>query len=98
MHQKSLSIIIVILLARVVCAQTTTNPAPPKKKSPIDPNKFAVIINGAGGEAAYAKQFEQWTAELSSVLSDRYGFDSKQIRVLTEKPADATTARATAEE
>ena len=97
MHKKSLSIII-LLLSAVVCAQTQTNPAPPKKKSPIDPNKFAVIINGAGGEPAYAKQFEQWTAELSSVLSDRYGFDSKQIRVLTEKPADSSTTRSTAEE
>ena len=77
----------------VVCAQTPT-----KKKSPIDPNKHAVIINGAGGEAEYAKQFEQWTTELSSVLSDRYGFDSKQVKVLTEKPADATIARSTAEE
>ena len=45
-----------------------------------------------------AKQFEQWTNELSAVLSERYGFDSKQIKVLTEKPADATTGRATAEE
>lgn len=91
MHKKSLSIIVVLLLAGVVSAQT-------KKKSPIDPNKFAVIINGAGGEPAYAKQFEQWTMELSSVLSERYGFDSKKIKVLTEKPADSTTARSTAEE
>lgn len=90
MHQKSLSIFIVILLAGVVCAQT--------KKSPVDPNKFAVIINGAGGEPAYAKQFEQWTAELNSVLSEKLGFDSKQIKVLTEKPADSTVARSTAEE
>jgi len=84
----------VLSLASVVCAQE----AAPKKKAPLDPNKFAVIINGPGGEPEYAKQFEQWTNELSSVLSERYGFDPKQIRVLTEKPADATTARATAEE
>lgn len=86
--------VLVLLLVSVVCAQEVA----PKKKSPVDPNKFAVIINGAGGEPVYAKQFEQWTAELSAVLSDRYGFDAKQIKVLTEKPADATTARATAEE
>ena len=69
-----------------------------RRRSPVDPNKYALIINGAGGEPEYAKQFEQWTTQLSSVLSERYGFDSKQIKVLTEKPADATTARATAEE
>lgn len=90
MHKKGMSFVLVLLVAAVVCAQ-----AP--KKSPVDPNKYAVIINGASGEPEYAKQFEQWTTQLSSVLSDRYGFDSKQIRVLTEKPADATTARATAE-
>jgi len=91
MHRNALSLVLVMLLVTVVCAQT------PKKKSPIDPNKHAVIINGAGGEPEYATQFEKWTMELSSVLSDRYGFDSKQIKVLTEKPADATTARSTAE-
>ena len=95
MHKKGMSFVLVLLVAAVVCAQA---PVAPKKKGPIDPNKYAVIINGAGGEPEYAKQFEQWTTQLSSVLSERYGFDSKQIRVLTEKPADATTTRATAEE
>ncbi len=50
-----------------------------------------MIINGAGGEPEYAKQFEQWTTQLNSVLSERYGFDTKQIKVLNE-------TRATAEE
>jgi hypothetical protein len=71
------------MLAGVLCAQT------PHQKSPIDPNKFAVIINGAGGEPEYAKQFERWSKELGSVLSERFGFDSKQINVLTEKQATA---------
>jgi len=82
---------VVLLFVGVVCAQT-------KKKSPVDANKFALIINGAGGEPEYAKQFEQWTTELSSVLSEQYGFDSKQIKVLTEKPAGPTGARSTVEE
>ncbi|HEX5876677.1 MAG TPA: hypothetical protein VFY60_18670 [Pyrinomonadaceae bacterium] len=93
-HGSTLALVVVLSLVRGVCAQEVG----PKKKSPVDPNKFAVIINGAGGEPVYAKQFEQWTAELSAVLSDRYGFDAKQIKVLTEKPAGATAARSTAEE
>ena len=93
-HRYTLPFILLLLVAGGVCAQE----AAPKKRSPVDPNKFAVIINGASGEPAYAKQFEQWTNELSSVLSERYGFDPKQIKVLTEKPADTTTARATAAE
>ena len=91
--------VLTLLLAWVVCAQTSKDPAPAQlKRAPIDPNKFAVIINGAGGEPAYAKQFEQWTNELHTVISERFGFESKQIRVLTEKPVDTTNARATAEE
>ena len=47
-----------------------------------DQNKFVLIVNGAGGEAVYAKQFEEWTAQLSSVLSERFGFDKQQVTVL----------------
>jgi hypothetical protein len=86
MHTKIVSLVIVFLLAGVVCAQ---------KKSPVDPNKFAVIINGAGGEPEYAKQFEQWSKELSAVLSERFGFDSKQIKGLTEKQATAEEVKRT---
>ena len=86
------------MLMYAVTSAQTTSPVPTQKPSPIDSNKFAVIINGAGGELVYAKQFEEWTTELSSVLSKRFGFDSKQIKVFTEKPSDATAARATADE
>jgi hypothetical protein len=60
-----------------------------------DPNKFAVIINGAGGEPAYAKQFAEWTTDLNSILSQRYGFDSKRIKVLSEKEATAEEVKRT---
>jgi hypothetical protein len=53
-----------------------------------DPNKFAVIVNGAGGEAVYAKQFEEWTGQLSSVLASRFGFDAKQLTVLKGATAE----------
>lgn len=99
LQHYTLPLVLVMLLACVACAQTTAPTTPPNKKAaPLDPNKFALIINGAGGEPAYAKQFEEWTAELSSVLSERFGFDTKQIRVLTEKPVDVSAPKATAEE
>src|SRR5215217_8520728 len=69
-----------LLLTGLACAQ--------KKSAPLDPNKFAVIINGAGGEAVYAKQFEEWTSQLSSVLSSRFGFDTKQLTVLKGATAE----------
>src|SRR5215213_7654065 len=98
MHRNVLQLVLLLLLARVACAQTTSPVEPKRKPAPLDPNKFAVIINGAGGEPVYAKQFEEWTGQLSSVLSERFGFESKQIKVLTEKPVDVGAARATAEE
>lgn len=63
-----------VLAVSVTCAQT-------KRLAQVDPNKYAVIISGPGGEASYTKQFEEWTGQLSSVLSDRYGFDAKHITV-----------------
>lgn len=62
-----------------------------------DPNKHAVIINGPGGEQAYATQFEEWTGQLRAVLTERFGFDGKNVRVLSEK-ADAGGARPTSDE
>src|ERR1051326_5036643 len=74
-----------ILMAAIVCAQ--------KKSIPVDPNKFVLIINGPGGEIAYAQQFEEWTSQLRSALTEKFEFDAKNIRVLSEK-ADAGSARA----
>jgi hypothetical protein len=72
------SLMLATLPANVVCAQ---------KKAPADQNKFAVIINGAGGEPQYAKQFEEWTSELRSTLSDRFGFDTQKLFVLQNAKA-----------
>ena len=60
-----------------------------------DPNKFALIINGPGGEPAYARQFAEWTADLNSILAQRYGFDPQRIKVLSDKLATAEEVRRT---
>ena len=83
MRRCVVSIVLVLLVAGVVCAQRA------------DPNKFAVIINGPGGEAAYAKQFDEWTKQLSGVLSGRFGFDSKNVKVLSEKSSTAEEVKRT---
>ncbi|MFN2405707.1 MAG: hypothetical protein ABR594_06605 [Pyrinomonadaceae bacterium] len=72
-------VIFFLFVAPVVCAQ---------KKVQLDTNKFAVIINGAGGEPAYAKQFEQWTTELRTALSDRFGFGGTNLIVLPRATAE----------
>jgi hypothetical protein len=62
-----------------------------------DPHRYVVIISGASGEPAYAKQFQQWTSALQTALLGRFGFPKDRIRLLTEKP-DASAGLATAEE
>jgi len=74
-----IAIFLPFLLASAVCAQTSVR---------ADPNKFVLIVTGAGGEPAYAKQFEQWTAELQAALSEHYGFGANQTKVLTNATAD----------
>jgi hypothetical protein len=105
------SLVCSCLLAGATCAQSlpdasrqptanqdSTRASQTTSRPPADRNKFAVIINGASGEAAYAKQFAQWTADLRSALTGRFGFAEDRVKVLTEKPLDGTAARATAEE
>ena len=69
-------LVLLLLLAGAVCGQ---------KK--VDPNKFAVIVTGAGGEPAYEKQFEEWTSELKAALSDRFNFDTQKVIVLPNAKA-----------
>src|SRR5690349_7997856 len=66
-----------VILAGLVSAQTKP-----------DPNKFAVIIDGPGGEEAYTKQFDEWTSQLRSALSEKFGFEGKNVRVLSEAKAE----------
>ena len=83
MRRYVVSIGLVLWVASAVCAQKN------------DANKFAVIINGPGGEAVYAKQFGEWTTQLSGVLTGRFGFDSKNVKVLAEKSATAEEVKRT---
>jgi hypothetical protein len=87
------------------------NPQPENKqpRAPVDPNKFAVIIAGVGGDEAYTKKFTAQAAGLYTALTERLGFDAKNVSLLTElvnagpensAPGAATppSRRATAEE
>lgn len=75
--KHAITLMLILAFASTACAQRSS-----------DPNKFAIIINGAGGEAVYAKQFEEWTAQLSSVLSSRFGFDAQRLTVLKVATAE----------
>jgi chorismate mutase len=90
-------------------AAAQASPASDKKpRAAVDPNKFALIVAGVGGEEAYTKKFTTEANQLYDALTNRLGFDEKNVHLLTEtagtpaEPAhDANlphTARATAEE
>lgn len=58
----------------------------PEKRSraAVDPNKFAVVIAGVGGEEAYTKRFSAEAARLYDALTTRLGFDQKNVSLLVE--------------
>lgn len=75
--KHAITLILILAFASIACAQ-----------KPTDPNKFAIIVNGAGGEAVYGKQFEEWTGQLRSALETRFGFEEKQITILKAATAE----------
>jgi hypothetical protein len=77
----------------------------PRARAQIDPNRFAVVIAGAGGEPAYTKKFTAQAKQLYDALTTRLGFDEKKVYLLMEAesggPEDAgreQVARATSDE
>jgi len=80
-----------------------------KPRATVDPNKFAVVIAGVGGEEAYTKKFSSQAGQLYDALTMRLGFDEKNVSLFTEnvnsgpenggRDSDHPTARrATADE
>jgi len=74
-----------------------------RKKAKVDPNKFALVVAGVGGEEAYTKKFTAQAMRLYEALTLQLGFDEKNVFLLTENPTggpeDGTTSKiATADE
>src|SRR5262245_36758640 len=99
----STTIILLSLLTAAACAQDvpvapkkTVAAKPEDQKAepaqstrlPPDPNKFAVIISGAGGDESYSTRFAKWAADLRSALVGRLGFADERVTTLVEKPAE----------
>lgn len=53
--------------------------------------RFAVIVSGASGGEKYAEQMKQWRASLEATLVSRYGFDARNVRVLTDETVTGGT-------
>lgn len=64
--------------------QRDAEPRKESKRATVDPNKFAIVIAGAGGEAAYTKKFTAQAHAIFTALTEKLGFDTKNVHVLTE--------------
>src|ERR1043165_3139471 len=84
---------------------TNLNPQPPQEAKPaaqadtptekkpravVDPHKFALIVAGVGGEEAYTKKFTTEANQLYDALTNRLGFDEKNVYLLTESAGTPT--------
>ena len=58
--------------------------APARKSAATDPNKFALIVAGVGGEEAYTKKFTAQATRLYEALTSQLGFAEKNVFLLTE--------------
>jgi hypothetical protein len=68
--------------------QVAAQPKPaPKKSAVTDPNKFALIVAGVGGEEAYKKKFTAQALRLREVLTGQLGFAERNVYLLTEVAA-----------
>ncbi|MEK6409769.1 MAG: hypothetical protein AABN34_22825 [Acidobacteriota bacterium] len=88
--------------------QDVASKAAARKSAATDPNKFAVVVAGVGGEEAYTKKFTAQATRLYEALTAQLGFAAKNVFLLTETgggPEDgaresdaAPSRRATADE
>ena len=65
-------------------AQSAAPQKPAIKKASVDPNKFALVIAGVGGEDAYTKKFTGQATRLYEILTNQLGFSEKNVILLTE--------------
>jgi hypothetical protein len=72
--------------AKPGAASTAQNPSQsaPLPRAAVDPNKFALIIAGVGGEEAYSKKFASAATKLYNALTMRLGFPEQNVALLTE--------------
>src|SRR2546426_6543360 len=90
--------------------QSDAKPAVSKKSAAaVDPNKFALVVAGVGGEEAYTRKFTAQATRLYEALTMQLGFAAKNVTLLTEaasgggpedgaRESEAPARRATADE
>ncbi len=70
-------------------AQDAEKPTVKKPAAPVDPNKFALIVAGVGGEDVYTRKFTAQAARFYETLTSELGFAVKNVTLLTEAASGA---------
>ena len=81
-----------IVFALGAAAAAAAQPATPARDA-----RWAVVVSGASGGAAYAEQLAKWRREIGDALTSRFGFQAGQIVELVDETARASGTTATAE-
>ena len=69
-----------VLLAACWTTAAVAQPAAP------DP-RWALVVSGASGGAAYAEQMARWRREITEALTGRFGFRPAQVVQLVDETA-----------
>lgn len=57
--------------------------------------RYALIVSGASGDEKYAQTYDKWRAQLSKLLTGKFGFDAARVVILSERstqPGQTATA------
>lgn len=87
----SIIVALALLWPAVAAAQ-----APAAAAAPSD-GRWAIVVSGASGGAAYAEQLATWRQAIHAALTTRFGFAPAQIVQLVDETARASGTPATAE-
>lgn len=93
MTQRAASLLMGLLLWPMAAGAQTAAPAPAPRDA-----RWAVVVSGASGGAAYAEQLATWRLGIQTALTTRFGFAPAQIvQLVDEAAARASGTPATAE-
>jgi hypothetical protein len=89
MRQRTIGLVVLLATCWTTAAVAQPAAAP-------DP-RWALVVSGASGGAAYAEQMARWRREITEALTGRFGFRPAQVVQLVDETARAAGTPASAE-
>lgn len=91
-HRAGWLTVVMAVLVPVAAAAQTPPASPPSRDG-----RWAIVVSGASGGAAYAEQLAGWRQAIQAALTSRFGFVPAQIVQLVDETARESGTPATAE-